>query len=104
VGRPAYARGELVVEPESGRIRRATITVKIDALLVELTTDYAPDAKLGMWVPSVFTERYERGKASRTTQYRDPESLPTNTPDHELVRCEARYSNYRRFEVSARIK
>ena len=41
-----------------------------------------------MWVPSVFTERYERDSRS----------------GRELIVCEAKYSNYRRFEVTGRIK
>jgi hypothetical protein len=55
---------------------------------VRLETTYAPDEKLGLWVPSVFTEWY-RG-----------------SPDgeDEMIVCESAYSNYRRFEVVGRIK
>ena len=72
---------------------------------VELTTDYAADARLGMWVPSVFRERYEQGEESRSSDNRrDLSTLPNPRREYEHVLCEARYSNYRRFEVETRIK
>ena len=42
---------------------------------------------IDLWVPARFTERYER----------------TEWPK-EIVRCEATYENYRRFEVTVRIR
>jgi len=60
------------------------VAVLADKIHVELITDYARDEKLGLWVPSVFRERYQgRG---------------------EDIVCQAIYSNYRRFDVSTRIK
>ncbi|MEO6213390.1 MAG: hypothetical protein ABIP65_07160 [Vicinamibacterales bacterium] len=103
--RSVYARGHLLVEAGTGRIRRAVLRAEIDALKVELTTDYEADAKLGMWVPSVFRERYEQGNDSRGTRNRrDLTAIPEQQRDYEQVVCKATYSNYRRFEVSSRIK
>jgi len=56
-------------------------------VLSRLTTEYAPDEKLGLWVPTVFRERYEDSRRKA----------------REIVLCEARYTNYRRFQTSARI-
>ncbi|CAN5835205.1 hypothetical protein BH18ACI5_BH18ACI5_04990 [soil metagenome] len=103
--RSVYSKGSFIVEAGTGRVRRAVLRVQVDALRVELTTDYAPDPKLGMWVPSVFRERYEQGEDSRRTDNRrDLSTLPDLRREYEHVLCEARYSNYRRFEVSSKIK
>jgi hypothetical protein len=85
-GRPVYSRGEVVMEP-GGRIRHTTFRVETGGVRVELTTEYGPNEKLGIWVPTVFRERYERRRGNR-----------------ELVVCAATYTNYRRFGVSTRIK
>ena len=84
--RPVYSRGEIVMDP-TGPIRKTTFRVETDGVRVELTTEYAQNAKLDMWVPSVFRERYERRRNGR-----------------ELIVCEATYTNYRRFDVVTRIK
>ena len=103
--RSVYSRGSFVVEAGTGRVRRAVLRTQIDALKVELTTDYAADARLGMWVPSVFRERYEQGEELRSSNNRrDLSTLPNPRREYEHVLCEARYSNYRRFEVETRIK
>jgi hypothetical protein len=80
------ARGEIVIEAETGVVRRTTFELDQAGFTVKLATDYARDDKLGMWLPAVFTERYE----SRLV--------------HEVIECRATYSNYRRFDVTARIK
>jgi hypothetical protein len=89
--------GEVVVEAGSGRIRSAVLRGKIGAMKLELTTTYAPDERLGIWVPAVFREKYEHGE--------NPGSKPIESrTEYEHVTCEARYSNYRRFETAVRIK
>jgi hypothetical protein len=87
-GAPVPSRGEIAIEPDSGRVESTIIEMSTDGIRVRLETTYAPDEKLGLWVPSVFTEWY-RG-----------------SPDgeDEMIVCEAAYSNYRRFEVVGRIK
>jgi hypothetical protein len=102
--RSVYSRGYLIVEAETGRVRRAVLRVQIDALKVEVTTDYEADARLGIWVPSVFYEKYEQGEDTRVGQRRDLNSLPDPRREYELILAEAKYSNYRRFEVQARVK
>lgn len=85
----AYSRGEIVADA-SGVIRRTIFRLSLKDTKVELTTEYDQNEKLGMWVPVLFTERYERGRQGST--------------DYERIACEARYSNYRRFDVLTRIR
>jgi len=85
---PVYSRGELIVEATTGRVRRSVISFDDQQVQATLTTDYVFEDRLGLQVPSVFTEHYDfkQGRA------------------HEVTSCEATYSNYRRFEVTGRIK
>jgi hypothetical protein len=80
------ASGEIVVEAGTGVVRRTRFDLEHAGVKVRLTTSYAREPKLGLWLPATFTERYE------------------TSPTQELVLCEATYSNYRRFEVNAKIK
>jgi hypothetical protein len=86
-GRPVYARGELTIDAETGRVEHTVIELVDGPILARLTTTYAFDEKVEMWVPAAFAERYERTKGER-----------------EVILCDADYTNYRRFEVTARIK
>ena len=86
---PVFSRGEIVMEA-GGAIRSTTFRVALEDVGVELTTDYAMNEKLGMRVPSVFRERYERGRQG--------------TQRYERIACEAFYTNYRRFDVLTRVK
>ena len=81
------ASGEIILESATGIVRRTTFELQRPGVKVRLTTTYARDPKLGLWLPDVFTERYESEK-----------------PIVELVLGEAKYTNYRRFEVTGRIK
>jgi hypothetical protein len=83
-GQPAYSRGTLTVDAVSGRIEATTLELEADGVRARLDTAYAHDSKIDLWVPTTFRERYERGR--------------------EVVTVDSAYSNYRRFEVLARIK
>jgi hypothetical protein len=85
--RPVYSKGEITIDAATGRVERTTIELLDDNVLARLTTTYALDEKVDMWVPVAFAERYERTSRER-----------------EVIVCEAAYTNYRRFEVTARIK
>ena len=87
-GRLVATRGTFTIEAATGRIRETSIAFKDGDTIAELTTIYLPDERMGLWVPSRFTERY----ASRVDGGTDS------------VVCEAQYTNYRRFEVVGRIK
>jgi hypothetical protein len=87
-GEPIYARGSLVVEAASGRVRQTHIIFDDAPVLAELQTAYAAEPRLGLWVPSTWTERYSRSEGL----------------GREIVTGRSTYSNYRRFEVTGRIK
>jgi hypothetical protein len=61
-------------------------------VVAQLTTVYASVPALGLWVPVRFQERYEQ------TQFRNTLNA------HEVIVCDAHYTNHRRFEVTVRIK
>lgn len=81
------ASGEIVVEAGSGVIRRTSFEMAHGRLKVRLITEYARDPKIGLWLPSLFTERYD--EAAKLT---------------ETIFCRATYTNYRRFETTGRIR
>jgi hypothetical protein len=83
-----FGKGELVVDAATGRVERTLLSFKDGDIVARLTTEYAPDDRLKLWVPSVFTEHYEGSPGGH----------------REVIDCEARYTNYRRFEVTGRIK
>ena len=99
-GKPIYTSGELLVEPENGRIWQSTLDASVDAIKVQLVTEYSFDERLGLLLPTVFRERYEQGTVTSSRG----SGRPTITPDHEVVVAEGRYSNFRRFEVLSRIR
>jgi len=82
------SRGELTIEAGTGRIRRTLFEVADRSLRARLETTYAFDERLNLWVPSLFTERYDLSRPG----------------EKETVRCEATYTNYRRFLTRGRIK
>ena len=86
---PVFSRGEIIMDAD-GAIRSTSFRLALEDVRVELTTDYAMNEKLGMRVPSVFRERYERRKE--------------RSERHERIACEAFYTNYRRFDVLTRVK
>jgi hypothetical protein len=92
--KPVFSRGELTIEAATGRVRHAVLSVRIETVLMTFTTTYAPEERLGVWVPSVFEERYidHSGVTSGAVKRR------------EEVACSAKYSNFRQFAVSTRIK
>ena len=86
-GRDVYSTGELTVEAGTGRIHRTSIRFTYQSIIARLTTTYASDDKLDLWVPVALEERYERTEAPR-----------------ETITCEASYTDWRRFEVRVRIR
>lgn len=90
VSGPVFSRGEITIETATGRVRRTRIAFQDGPILAELGTTYALEPKLDLWVPSVFSERYD--VKDETSGAR------------EVIMCEANYTNYRRFEVTGRIR
>jgi hypothetical protein len=86
-GGDLFSSGELTIEAGTGRIRRTLIRFPSGPVAAELTTVYAHEPKLDLWVPVRLLERYERtGRAG------------------ELTLGESTYTNWRRFEVDIRIR
>lgn len=94
-GRPAHMTGSFAMDPATGRIDDIDVRVTIGPLKVALTTAFAFDPRLGMAVPVRFTEHYTDGRAPRDGRARGR---------HEEIVCEATYSNFKRFEVRAKVK
>jgi len=87
-GEATSSKGDFIVEVRTGRIRQTHFTLDLSATSVTLTTYFLRDAGSGLWLPTLFEEHYERFKDG----------------PHEVISCEAKYSNFRRFEVLGRIK
>jgi len=87
-GRSVFAKGEVVVDAATGAIRKTSISFQDNDIGAELTTEFAFDNKLQLWVPVTFSERYT---ASRNRQ-----------PDVTTV--QSQFSNYRRFEATGRLR
>jgi hypothetical protein len=84
---PAPAKGTFVIDAATGTVRATTFEIKHADIRASLKTQYERDSKLDMWLPATFSERYERTRDAR-----------------EVIECEAKYSNYRRFETAWKIK
>ncbi len=91
---------DFVVHAATGRIRQAVLRTTLGAVTAELTTEYAPDVRLGMWVPTRFVEHYLEG--GRVQIGSDPRTRIQT--QFEEIRSVAEYRNYRRFEVKVTIK
>jgi len=87
-GSPVPASGVLVIEADTGRLRRSTITMKAGSITASLTAVFDRNDPLDLWLPSTLTERYEGTVRGR----------------RELVTVESTYTNYRKFDVDVIIK
>jgi hypothetical protein len=87
--RDLFAEGALWIEPETGRVRRTEIHVDDEDshISCEMSVDYREDSRLGLWVPAAMRERYVHARGGG-----------------EEIRGVATYTNFRRFEVDARIR
>jgi hypothetical protein len=84
---PVFSTGEMTIDAETGKVMHTTITFD-GPIRAEMTTSYTQDAKLGLLLPSLLQERYERKDDGLT----------------EVVTCTARYTNYRKFGVNVIIR
>jgi hypothetical protein len=93
---PLFSSGELVIEAGTGRVRSAVLNGSVGGERLQLTTTFAPDERLGIWVPALFREEYEFVAPPRSREHPEPQ--------YENVLCEATYTNFRRFATSGRVK
>lgn len=96
--RPAAVEGELVVEQGTGRIHRTVLKVVLGNVNAELATDYERSTALNLMVPALFREHYEDGVDHSGT------AVLNFGAQYESIVCESRYSNFRRFTTTSRIK
>lgn len=96
--RPAAVEGELVVEQGTGRIHRTVLKVVLGNVNAELTTDYERSAALNLMVPTLFREHYEDGVDHSGT------AVLNFGTQYESIVCESRYTNFRQFKTTSRIK
>jgi hypothetical protein len=89
-GAPRPASGAVWIAEADGAVLRSKLHLAVTKTQtsVAVTVDYRHDAKLQMWVPARMEESYVDGSRGRFA---------------EKIECVAAYSNFRRFETSARI-
>jgi hypothetical protein len=94
--------GLVWVTRAEGAVARTSLTVTDPATntRADIIVDYGRSQRLGMWVPVQMVERYAQNGFRNKAQAGDP-VLPAQVA--ERIECVARYSNFRRFETSARI-
>jgi len=93
-GRDVPLQGRFLAEPTTGAILESTVSAELTMSSASIVVRYARNAKMGLWVPAEMKERYwtvvrdgVMGKAEQT-----------------LLEGTARYSNFRRFQVSTEEK
>jgi len=77
-------RGLVWIDPDTGRILKTELDLQLQrGLRARITTAYAPDERLRLWVPIEMKEAYEMESRTLTGK--------------------ATYTNFRRFETEARL-
>lgn len=87
-GGPVFTSGELVLDAATGRLQRSLVIMKDGPTAAQLTTTFTENEKLKLWLPATMQERYTHSSPRLK----------------ETVVVESTYTNYRRFEVTARIR
>ena len=89
-GRDVPLQGRFLAEPTTGAIIESTVSAELTMSSASIIVRYARNTKMGLWVPSEMKERYwtvVRGGV-------------TGLAEQTLLEGTARYSNFRRFQVS----
>lgn len=89
-GADRVSRGAVWIADRDGVVVRTRLEVRVPLLetTAAVDVDYTREAKLDMWVPARMHEHYLQSRAMMI---------------NESIDCVATYSNFRRFETSARI-
>lgn len=87
-GGPVFTRGEVTLDAATGRLERSVVIARDGPTTAQLTTTFALNEKLDRWLPTLMQERYTH----------------SSPRIKEVVVAESTYTNYRRFEVSVRIR
>ena len=97
-GEDAFAAGEISIEAGTGRVTNAVLAVTIDSVRATLSTRYEFEKRLGIMVPIRFGEHYEDGLPPRPGVKTGPRQR------YEEILCEATYSEFRKFQVTTKIR
>ena len=92
-GANLFSYGTVWIEPTTGRVIQTDFRAKdeVAELEIQMRVKYQVDEHLGILVPEIMTERYK-------VRLR-PLTLSPFARRNLEVNCEAKYSNFRRFEV-----
>ena len=88
-----FSYGTVWIEPTTGRVIQTDFRAKdeVSELEIQMRVKYQADEHLGILVPETMDERYKVRLRPLTQSPFARRSLEVN--------CEAKYSNFRRFEV-----
>lgn len=87
-GGPVFTRGEVTLDAATGRLQRSVVIARDGPTTAQLTTTFTFNEKLKLWLPSVMQERYTHSSPRLK----------------EVVAAQSTYTNYRKFEATARIR
>lgn len=93
-GRDVPLTGRFLAEPTTGAILESTVSAEPEMSFASISVRYSRNSKLGLWVPAEMKERYwtvVRGGV-------------TGQAEQTLLEGTARYSNFRRFQVTTEEK
>lgn len=93
-GRDVPLQGRFLVDPKTGAILESAISAELMDASATIVVRYARDAKMGMWMPAEMNERYRTAVGPGTRV--QAEGI--------LLDATARYSNFRRFQVTTEEK
>jgi hypothetical protein len=96
--KPASVAGEIVIEQGTGRIHKTLLDIQMASVKAVLTTEYTLAPSVNLLVPTMFREQYESGVNQLRT------AVLNFTGDSEAIFCDSRYTNFRQFKTTARIK
>lgn len=105
-GSDVLCRGTMWVRSSDGVVMRTILEAMIPSPTNQMVTvsasiavNYGRNDKLNMWLPSRMDEHYVLSHDVRTPST----GIWAPSSRYESTNCIAKYSNYRRFETSARI-
>ena len=104
-GADVLSKGTLWVRQSDGIVVRTLLQATVPSptnlisVSASITVNYARNDKIDMWVPARMEEHYVLSHDIWTPST----GIWTPSPRYESTNCVATYSNYRRFETSARI-
>jgi hypothetical protein len=94
----ASVDGEIIIEQGTGRIHKTILQIGLAGVKAVLRTDYAMAESVKLLVPTVFREEYQSGVAHAGSV------VPNFNGQGESISCDSRYTRFRKFATTSRIK